>query len=230
MAMLRSVPVRLDVRRAQLAATFVAILVPLVALGFLAEDVWAGQPFAWDAPLMEAARAFASPAGDGAMVAASIVGAPRAMFVVSAAVAGVLYRKGYRQRAAFMAISAGGAGLLNAAAKAMFRRERPDLWVPLVAEHDFGFPSGHAMGTMAVVLAIAVLAWGTRWRVLVAVVGAAFVALVGASRVYLGVHFPSDVMAGWLASAAWVMAVRAGVPFLGDAGRRRLAAYRAGRL
>jgi membrane-associated phospholipid phosphatase len=64
------------------------------------------------------------------------------------------------------------------------------------------------MGSMAVAAALATLAWGTRWRWPTVAAGGLFVALVGLSRLYLGVHYPSDVATGWLASLAWVGGVR----------------------
>lgn len=69
------------------------------------------------------------------------------------------------------------------------------------------FPSGHAANSMAVTLTLLVLTWRTRWRRLVAVSGAAFIVLVGVSRVYLGYHYPTDVVAGWLFSLGWVAGV-----------------------
>lgn len=61
------------------------------------------------------------------------------------------------------------------------------------------------MASMAVVAAICVLVWHTRWRWLTLPIGTAFVVIVGSSRVYFGVHYPSDILAGWAASLSWVI-------------------------
>jgi undecaprenyl-diphosphatase len=101
----------------------------------------------------------------------------------------------------------GGGWLLNRSAKALFGRERPKLWESVAPETSLSFPSGHAMASMALIAALVVLLWPTRWRYPTIGLGGIFVLLVGLSRVYLGVHYPSDVLAGWIASFAWVMGV-----------------------
>jgi undecaprenyl-diphosphatase len=108
-------------------------------------------------------------------------------------------------QAAFWVLAVGGTALLNMLAKHVFARVRPDFWVSLLPETTFSFPSGHAMHSMAVVAALVALTWHSRWRWLVALIGVCFVFLVGLSRIYLGVHFPSDILAGWTASLTWVI-------------------------
>jgi membrane-associated phospholipid phosphatase len=78
--------------------------------------------------------------------------------------------------------------------------------VPVHGQND-SFPSGHAVGSMAVVAALVVLVWPTRHRWPVVIAGGVFAAAVGASRVYLGLHFPSDVLAGWSWAVAWTAAM-----------------------
>jgi membrane-associated phospholipid phosphatase len=95
--------------------------------------------------------------------------------------------------------------LLNLLAKSAFARVRPDFWVSLLPETTFSFPSGHAMQSMAVVAGLVALTWRGRWRWPVALIGLCVVFLVGLSRIYLGVHYPSDILAGWTAALAWVI-------------------------
>jgi undecaprenyl-diphosphatase len=114
-----------------------------------------------------------------------------------------------RSKAAYWALATGGAALLNVCAKHGFQRVRPDLWQPLSPEQSFSFPSGHAMQTMAMFAALMVLRRATPGAWALALAGGAYVAAVGLSRAYLGVHFPSDVLAGWCASITWCVGLAA---------------------
>ncbi|HEY8944071.1 MAG TPA: phosphatase PAP2 family protein [Polyangiaceae bacterium] len=117
------------------------------------------------------------------------------------------------KEAVFLLLSAGGALLLNTALKLFFRRARPDLEVPYLidAPSSFSFPSGHAMGSTGVLLSLLVILHvRVQSRALELFgIGLAALAILGiaASRIYFGVHYPSDVFGGVLAGAAWVSAV-----------------------
>lgn len=122
----------------------------------------------------------------------------------------------WRRRAAAIELVAivGGGMALNAVAKGIVTRSRPGLLPHLDKVDSFSFPSGHAAGTMMLGLALALLVAPARWR-RPALGGAAIVALLlGLSRVALAVHWPTDVIAGWLEGVAWVMLVHATVPAL----------------
>ncbi|MDF2461379.1 MAG: acid phosphatase, partial [Candidatus Saccharibacteria bacterium] len=101
-------------------------------------------------------------------------------------------------------LSVAGAALLNLLLKASFQRDRPDLWESIVTETSYSFPSGHAMASSALAFSVMLVLWETKWRWLAVAVGTIYFVLVGVSRMYLGVHFPSDVVAGWCVSLAWV--------------------------
>ena len=117
-----------------------------------------------------------------------------------------VYKREY-WRATLIAVGVAGAGLLNIILKTAFVRERPDRWVQLVHETGYSFPSGHAMMSSAFALAIAIALWRSRWRWWGVVFAITFVLFVGFSRLYLGVHYPTDILAGWLVSVVWVTTV-----------------------
>lgn len=189
-------------------ALFIGILFPLFIFGSLAEDVWAREGFGWDERLLRAVHARATPTLDGLMLFFTRVGAPLPMVGFVALALLLLLLRGRRADGFFFALAIGGAATLNVLAKLLFQRARPALWTSLVPETDYGFPSGHAMGSLAVVAALSILLWRTRWRWTILALGSLFVVAVGLSRVYLGVHYPSDILAGWSASLAWVTGVR----------------------
>lgn len=184
---------------------FFGVGVPLVAFGDLAEDVYSRGGIGWDEPILRYVHEHSTPGRDRVMTFITDIGhlygvVPLAVLIVVALL--VARRRG---NALFFAVAMVGAGTLNTSAKLFFRRDRPDLWLSPSPEHTYSFPSGHSMGSMAFVAALAVLAWPTRWRWWAIILGGTFTLLVGFSRVYLGVHFPSDVVAGWSASLAWVL-------------------------
>ncbi len=202
-----ALPTRLLARRWALLGLFMGVFTPLVVFGELAEDVWAREGFSWDTPLLWVIHAYASPPLDTLMLLITDVGAPLPMIGFVAVLLGLLLRRGRYGDAVFAAIAVGGAALLDVLAKGLFQRHRPELWPQLTPETDWGFPSGHAMGSLAVVATLVIVLWPTRWRWLALGVGGVFVLLVGLSRLYLGVHYPSDIVAGWCASLAWVTGV-----------------------
>lgn len=108
-----------------------------------------------------------------------------------------------------VAIAAGGGGLLSTVLKQLFGRDRPDVIPHLVAVTSPSFPSGHAMLgailylTLGALLARFVARRRTRAYILTVALFATFV--IGSSRVYLGVHYPSDVLAGWCAGLVWAL-------------------------
>lgn len=107
------------------------------------------------------------------------------------------------------ALVIGLAAIANTAFKLAMARERPDLLEPIIVEHGFSFPSGHsalgmvAYGVLAVLVSRSRMPSGARGALIVGLV--ALIGLIGLSRVWLGVHFPTDVLAGWAAGGAVVV-------------------------
>jgi undecaprenyl-diphosphatase len=117
-----------------------------------------------------------------------------------------IYKNEYR-RAVLVALCMAGAVVLNVILKSVFERARPDLWERLVHESSYSFPSGHSMMTAALCFALIVALWNSRWRWWAVGLTVIFIPFIGFTRLYLGVHYPTDVLGGWLVSGAWVMAV-----------------------
>jgi undecaprenyl-diphosphatase len=120
----------------------------------------------------------------------------------------------------------GGEQLLNNVLKNLFQRTRPSPVVPgLFIAQQFSFPSGHAMTAMAFYCYVGYLSFryvrGT-WRILVVLILAILVILIGVSRIYLGVHYLSDVIAGYLAGFLWTDMVILGSQLLMRYPRRRV--------
>ncbi len=108
------------------------------------------------------------------------------------------------------AFTIGLSALAVAQIKVLVGRARPDLLDPFVVEAGFSFPSGHSTNGMVAYGVLAVLvgriAPGRRWAMAVQCLLAVVVLLIGLSRVWLGVHHPTDVVAGWVAGAVLVIA------------------------
>lgn len=211
------------VRHAGRIALLVAgILLPLTLFGMLAEDVAEQEVLGFDHPIQMFVHAHSSAFLDAFMYWTTQAGSVLVMAPLDVLLFAWLLKRGRRRDAAFWAVSVGGAALVNWAAKVLFARTRPSLWVSSVHEISYSFPSGHVMSTMAAVTGLCLLLWPTRWRWTAVVGGSVFVFLVAMSRVYLGVHYPSDVLAGAAASLAWVTGIRLLVD-RGDAAKNRAA-------
>lgn len=179
------------------------ILVPLLVFGVLAVEVARQGSFAFDRTVMLWVHGATTPWLTDAATFASLLGG-KGVPVAAALTALVLCIRRRWVDAGFVLAAYFAASRINVALKALFERTRPDFWEHLSAENTFSFPSGHAMGSMSIAAPLVVLTWGTRYRWPVLVAAAFYVLAVGASRVYLGVHFPSDVIAGWCVTVAVV--------------------------
>jgi membrane-associated phospholipid phosphatase len=162
-----------------------------------------GLPF--DERILGWLRAHRSPALTRAALAVTELGSGRWLAVVSVAASFGLLVRGNRNAARYVAITAAGAGLMNQGLKSLYRRERPDVNLRLSQTTGFAFPSGHAMASAAIYGALAVVAFtrfpAWKWRALAACAGLS--GAIGATRSYLHVHYPSDVIAGWGLGLTW---------------------------
>ena len=191
---------------------FGALLACLAVFGIIAEDVHRQEAIALDSIVTPFLHGYASPTLDSVMWAITTLGSTLVvapLFILAEAALLVARR---RREALFVAIAILGSVLMNGVLKLLFQRPRPQLpWAqtPL----DFSFPSGHTMNSLVFYLALALIAWviwGPRIGIPATIAAVVLAVLIGISRVYLGAHYFSDVVAGFLAGLAWLLIVSAG--------------------
>lgn len=181
------------------------VSISLIVFLNLAKNVWLQQTFAWDLPIILALHSVSCPWLDTLMLIISESADTLAVLFVLALAVWFWIRK-RRVLAVTLPASFGGAGAINTLLKLIFARPRPIVFTPLVSETDYSFPSGHVAAAMAFYGLLAILLWRRQhegW----AVVCGLWVVAVGISRIYLGVHYPSDVVASFVFGLIWLSAV-----------------------
>ncbi|AWV07672.1 phosphatase PAP2 family protein [Marilutibacter maris] len=191
----------------RLALAFVGVLLPLWGFAELAEEIHEHGTAGFDEPILRALQQQHGPALDRFFVAISQLGYQYGVVPFDILLVLALSLRRHLREAIFAGLALAGSGLLNVATKLLFARERPDLWLSIAPEHNYSFPSGHAMGSMTLAWVLVLLAWPTRARWWTIAAALSFAWLVGVSRLYLGVHFPTDILAGWAAASLWVVSV-----------------------
>jgi len=143
-------------------------------------------------------------------VTLTIAGGPVGIAIIDTLACIWLAMRGRWRFATYLAVTAIGGALIDLQLKTYFARARPALAEALRQAHGYSFPSGHAMGSTVAFCALSYLAMRsfprTRWKAAALAVAATLILFVSASRVYLGVHWISDVGAGIVAGALWVTA------------------------
>jgi membrane-associated phospholipid phosphatase len=193
-----------------LISTLLLAVLALVFFHWLADEVFAGDARAFDDAVRTAIHAHATPALTLAMRAITHLGDPLTLLLVCTLGFLFFWRKGWRRGSAWLALTMAGAVVLDVTLKLAYQRARP---VPFfgVAPHSYSFPSGHALGSFCFYATLAgLIAHRSRkpaLRVMVGILAAVLIAAIGFSRLYLGVHYPTDVIAGYTAAAIWVSAL-----------------------
>ncbi len=178
-------------------------LTGLVALGLLVAT-YPALP-AWDATFLLRLHRYASPAFNRSVVVISNMGTFWGVLPASIGLtAWALWQRRWPVARYLTLVMVGSAGL-NMTAKLLWHRVRPTLWEGIPLHADFSFPSGHATYSMTFVLALVLLNWDSPRRPWLIGLGGLFVLVIGFTRVYLGVHFPSDIVGGWLLAIAWAI-------------------------
>ena len=187
-------------------------ILTLIFFGWLAEEALEGDARAFDEATRAAVHQLASPLMTAIMRGLSFVGSTIALAVGTIFVVIRFVMRKWTREARLFAITMIGAGLLNVTLKLTFKRPRPVPFFNLSAPETYSFPSGHALtsavffGALAAILTARVRS--RRVRTAIWIVSTVMFLLIGLSRIYLGVHYTTDVIAGFAAALIWILVVR----------------------
>lgn len=200
----------------------------LIFFGWLTDEVLEGDSRHFDEATRAAVHQLASPALTFVMRGFSFVGSTLALTVLTALVIVLLALRKLGREAKLFAITMVGAALLNMTLKLAFKRARPVPFFDLTPPETYSFPSGHSLMSACFFGVLAAL-WTTqikskRVRTIVWIISASMFLLIGFSRIYLGVHHTTDVIAGFSAALIWILVVRFVEMQLARRKRRKLAA------
>lgn len=194
--------------KSQLSIPFIIGLISLFAFSFMAFFVSANKVVQFDSTIITFVQGFENSALTVVMKIFTFIGDTKSVIVLSILVIIFLYvvLKHRVELILFIAAIIGSA-VLNQLLKYSFQRARPELH-RLIEIDSYSFPSGHAMNAFTVYTIISFLLWrhipSRTGRILLIIISALMIFTIGISRIYLGVHYPSDIIAGYFASGCWL--------------------------
>jgi undecaprenyl-diphosphatase len=191
---------------AAIVTSLALAVLALFLFGWLGNEVLQGDTRHFDQVIREWVHGFASAGMTRAMNAVSLLGYNILILELLIAFA-VFAWLHWRRAAVWLAVAMTGSLALDLTLKYAYHRSRPSAFFG-TAPHSYSFPSGHALCSFCFYGVLAGLfsarTKSLSWRLLIWIAAAALVAAIGLSRIYLGVHYPSDVLAGYLAATVWV--------------------------
>ena len=196
----------------RLTLAAVAVVVVAAPFSYLTFEVLGEGPLTrLDGRLADRLNAWAHhrPAVLGLLEAVSLLAKPITLWVVVALAVGWLWRQGRHRKCIFLVVTSLAGGLIDTLVKLAVDRPRPEVDHPVAMAFGKSFPSGHAMMATVVYGALVVAFWqnlAPRWRGRALVATVVLVVAVGTSRLFLGVHFLTDVVGGFLLGLAWLSA------------------------
>lgn len=194
-----------------LSVGLVGAISALLLFAWLGEEVLEGDTLAFDNAVREYIHSFSSGWLTALFQAVTFCGSTIFLSIVSVVVIALFLRKSHKHSASLFIVTMVGAVVLNFVLKISFVRERPLPYFDTALPTSYSFPSGHALYAVCFYGSLAWIYAAHEHRLVRQSVGwssaAIVVVMIGLSRIYLGVHYPSDVIAGFAAAIVWVTAV-----------------------
>lgn len=181
-------------------------LVILFIVAKLAEEVLEKEAFAFDTSFLLWLHQYNNPSLDKLMLFITNLGNPTTVVIVAFMTLAILWWRRYRLEIMVFTLTCLGGVILNTGLKLFFSKPRPQLWNQLITEKSFSFPSGHAIGSMVLYGFVAHLLafYYPKFSTLIYTLAVILIGAIGFSRLYLGVHWPTDVIAGYGVGFLWL--------------------------
>ncbi|WP_129703611.1 phosphatase PAP2 family protein [Priestia megaterium] len=194
--------------RVQFTVVFILSAISIIGFGFLAISVSQDRIVHFDSTVISFVQGFESPILTSIMKFFTFIGSLPAITILSVLIMFFLYTVlKHRSELILFVAAILGSSILFRILKQIFQRERPNLH-RLIEISSYSFPSGHATTAFAFYGVLAFLLWRhlpTQWgRTILILLSVIMILAIGTSRIYLGVHYPSDVLAGYLVSIFWL--------------------------
>jgi membrane-associated phospholipid phosphatase len=183
------------------------IFLCILLLVWLCREVWQREYWPLDINILLNIHHFANPVLDRLMLSITSLGDPGFVVIIIAMSAGWLLWQRRLPEVKILILACAGALVLNQGMKLIFSRPRPTLWPSLLHETSFGFPSGHALGSIVLygLLAYFYAVYRPHHAQGLYLLSVILISSIGFSRLYLGVHYPTDIIAGYITGWLWLM-------------------------
>lgn len=202
------------------------VLSAVLLFSWLAWMTSRAAPPEFDMAARAAVHAYANPWLTSVMIFASQVGGGWVLWPAGALIVGLMASAGRGREAALFGVAVVSANLVNEGMKLVFHRPRPEAWFGYPLPGTFSFPSGHAFVSFCFFLGLAEILvrdeWSPARKVALWAAAVACTLTIGLSRVYLGVHYPTDVLGGYAAASLWTTLIRVAHHGLQARSRRRV--------
>ena len=181
-------------------------LLIIYVLSELSEEVLEREAFAFDKTILLWIHSFANPTLDRIMLGITRLGDPITVVVIVVIALAIMWWRHYRLEAKIFFLNCIGGVILSDGLKLAFSKSRPQLWDSIISEETYSYPSGHALGSMIVYGFLANLLSDRypRYAMTIYSVATIIIGAIGLSRLYLGVHWPTDVIAGYGVGFLWI--------------------------
>ena len=184
----------------------VSCLLIIYVVAQISDEVLEREAFAFDRIILLWIHSLANPTLDRIMEVITRLNDPDVVSVIAGfALIILLWRRCYPEAKIFVIDCAGGV-ILSYGLKSVFGKTRPDLWESAIKEVSFSYPSGHALGSTVLYGFLAYL-FATRFRQfswLIYLIAVSLIGAIGLSRLYLGVHWPTDIIGGYGMGFVWL--------------------------